>query len=35
MNLAFKKDLSDLRKEWLYGYDKKNIIDGFRKKNSN
>ena len=28
MNLAFKKDLSDKRKEWLYGYDKSNIIDG-------
>ena len=28
MNLAFKKDLSDKRKEWLYGYNKSNIIDG-------
>lgn len=28
MNLAFKKDLSDSRKEWLYKYDQKNIIDG-------
>jgi len=27
MNLAFKKDQSDLRKEWLYGYNKQNIID--------
>jgi DNA topoisomerase-2 len=28
MNLAFKKDLSDLRKGWLYGYNKNNIIEG-------
>ena len=28
MNLAFKKDSSDLRKEWLYKYDKNNIING-------
>ena len=28
MNLAFKKDLSDKRKEWLYGYNKNDIIDG-------
>ena len=28
MNLAFKKDFSDLRKTWLYGYNKNNIIDG-------
>ena len=28
MNLAFKKDLSDSRKEWLYKYNQKNIIDG-------
>ena len=27
MNLAFKKDLSDKRKEWLYSYNKNNIID--------
>ena len=31
MNLAFKKDLSDKRKEWLYGYDKNNIVDGKEK----
>ena len=31
MNLAFKKDLSDKRKEWLYGYDKNNIVDGSEK----
>ena len=28
MNLAFKKDLSDKRKDWLYNYDKNKIIDG-------
>ena len=28
MNLAFKKELSDDRKAWLYKYDEKNIIDG-------
>jgi DNA topoisomerase-2 len=27
MNLAFKKDLSDKRKEWLYKYDEDNVID--------
>ena len=26
MNLAFNKKLSDLRKEWLYQYDEKNIL---------
>ena len=28
MNLAFKKDQSDLRNDWLYKYDQNNIIDG-------
>lgn len=27
MNLAFKKDNSDLRKDWLYNYNEKNIND--------
>ena len=27
MNLAFNKKQSDLRKEWLYQYDEKNILD--------
>ena len=31
MNLAFKKDQSDSRKDWLYSYDKNNIVDGKEK----
>lgn len=31
MNLAFKKDFSDQRKSWLYGYNEKNIIEGDEK----
>ena len=27
INLAFNKELSDSRKEWLYKYDKNNILD--------
>ena len=28
MDLAFKKDLADNRKDWLYNYDSNNIIEG-------
>ena len=28
MELAFKKDLADNRKDWLYNYDSNNIIEG-------